>query len=275
MELSSAMVWYVDDNKVSHVDNKVNMQIADIIESKFGTLTRSTGKKHTFLGMDIEFLPDKKVTISTPQHIEEVLEAFGEVIKGDVVNPANSNLFKICGDAKLLTKEKSELFHSIVALLLWIMKRSRPDLETAVSFLCTRVKAPTEEDWGKLRRVMKFLKATQNDRRIMGVDDILKLETWIDALHAVHENMQGVTGGCMSLGWGVVHARAYKQKLNTKSSTCESKVVGVSEYVPFKIHMINLMEGQGYTFKRKVLYQDNQSAIRLEMNGRSSCTGNS
>jgi len=63
---------------------------------------------------------------------------------------------------------------------------------------------------------------------------MLKLETWIDASHAVHEDMKGVTGGCMSMGWGVLHAKSSKQKINTKS-TCESELVGVSEYIPFKI----------------------------------------
>lgn len=84
----------------------------------------------------------------------------------------------------------------------------------------------------------------------MGTDDMLKLETWIDALHAMHGDMKGVTRGCMSMGWGVVHAKASKQKLNTKS-TCESELVGVSEYVPFKIHMINILMGQGYHLQKK------------------------
>lgn len=259
------VAWYVDDNKISHhKDSMVGTQIADIIESRFGKLSRSRGKKHTFLGMDIKLLGHIKVAISTPQHLQEALDLFGEIIKGDVVNPANH---------RFLTYVR-RLFHSIVALLLCIMKRSRPDLP-AISFLCTRAKVPREEDWGKLRRVMRFVKGTINDRIMMGTDDMLKLETWVDASHAVYEDMKGVTGGCMSLGgWGMVHARASKQRLNTKS-TCESELVGgVSKYVPFKIHMINVLEGQGYFLERKVLYQDNQSAMKLEINGRNSCTGN-
>ena len=35
------------------------------------------------------------------------------------------------------------------------------------------------------------------------------------------------------------------------------------------------MEAQGYHIKYNILYQDNQSAIRMERNGRNSCTGNS
>ena len=108
----------------------------------------------------------------------------------------------------------------------------------------------------------------------MGTGDMLKLETWIDASHEVHQDMKGVTGGCMSMGWGVLHAKASKQKINTKG-TCESELVGVSEYIPLKIHMINILMGQGYHLEKKVLYQDNQSAIKLEINGRNSCAGNS
>ena len=106
------------------------------------------------------------------------------------------------------------------------------------------------------------------------MDDLWSLRTWIDGSYAVHENMRGHTGGGMSLGWGLVHAKATKQKLNSKSST-ETEVIAVSEYVPYKIWLINFMEAQGYKFKDKVLFQDNMSAMRMEKNGRNSCTGNS
>ena len=46
----------------------------------------------------------------------------------------------------------------------------------------------------------------------MGTGDMLKLETWIDASHEVHQDMKGVIGGCMSMGWGVLHAKASRQR---------------------------------------------------------------
>ena len=48
------------------------------------------------------------------------------------------------------------------------MKKSQPYLETAVYFLCKIVQSPTEEDWGILRRVINYSKATKYDIRIMG-----------------------------------------------------------------------------------------------------------
>ena len=54
----------------------------------------------------------------------------------------------------------------------------------------------------------------------------------------------------MSLGWGLVHAKASKQKLNSKSST-ETEVIAVSEYVSYKIWLIIFIKAQGYKFRDK------------------------
>ena len=158
--------------------------------------------------------------------------------------------------------------------LLYICKRSRPDIEPAISFLCTRVANPNVEDDVKLTRVLRYLQDTIEDRRVIGINDIDTLETWVDAAYAVHPDMRSHTGGTMSLGTGVIHTKSFKQKLNTKSST-EAELVGVSEYLPYHIWLVNFLQRQGYNIKNKIVYQDNQSAIKMEKNGRNSCTGNS
>ena len=38
---------------------------------------------------------------------------------------------------------------------------------------------------------------------------------------------------------------------------------------------MNFLSAQGYNVQSNVVYQDNESAIRMEKNGRNSCTGNS
>ena len=97
-----------------------------------------------------------KIAISTPQHVDEAIEGLGEEVNRTAVNPAKSKLFFIDTESPKLTNDKKEIFYSITAKVLWISQRSRPDLDTAVLFLCTRVKEPTQEDWKKLRRVIYF-----------------------------------------------------------------------------------------------------------------------
>ena len=49
----------------------------------------------------------------------------------------------------------------------------------------------------------------------------------------------------------------------------------MSDMLPHTIWLSYFLENQGYIIKDNILYQDNQSAIKLDKNGRNSCTGNS
>ena len=78
----------------------------------------------------------------------------------------------------------------------------------------------------------------------------------------------------MSFGTGILHGKASKQKLNTKSST-ETEVVAASDYRPYNIWLRHFMEAQGYPLISNIFHQNNQSAMKMEKNGRNLCTGNS
>ena len=67
-----------------------------------------------------------------------------------VTSPATNKLFEVRKDTKQLSDNKVELFHSVMVKLSFIMKRSRPDLDIAVSFLTTRVSKRDIDEWGKL-----------------------------------------------------------------------------------------------------------------------------
>ena len=64
----------------------------------------------------------------------------------------------------------------------------------------------------------------------------------------------------MSCGVGIIHGKASLQNFNTKRTT-ESEMDVVSDYVPYKIHMISFL-GQGYALNKKVLYQDKKMQLR-------------
>ena len=75
-------------------------------------------------------------------------------------------------------------------------------------------------------------------------------------MHGIHVNGRGQTGGCMSMGRGMLDCRLSKQKITTKSST-ETELVGVAKYIPYKIWMAHFMSEQGYEISNNVVYQDN------------------
>jgi len=151
-----------------------------------------------------------------------------------------------------------------------VSKRARTDLQLAVAFLCTRVSCSTEKDWDKLVRLLQYLNGTLGLALILGADSLNANASWVYASYAVHDNMKSHTGGAFSLGQGALMCKSTKQKLNTKSST-EAEVVGSRNYLPNVIWAKMLLAEQGYELPDNVFYQDNQSAIRLEKNGRASC----
>ena len=268
--------FYVDDNKLSHKSRKVNEEVINKIESYFGKMEKSYGNEHSFLGMMIRFIGDGKFEIDMTEYQMESITAFGEdpTKWKKVSSPATKDLHNVNTLSPTLNDKQAEIFHSVVMKNLWIAKRGRPDIDPAMSFLCTRVSEPTMQDWSKLRRVLQFMYQTIHEKRVIGARNLHELFTWIDAAYGVHRDMRSHTGGAMSFGYGIVHYLSAKQKLNVKSST-EAEVVGMSDYLPFNIWLRMFLEEQGYYLKKNVLYQDNQSAIRMETNGRSSCTGNS
>ena len=272
------VVWYVDDNKVSHVDPLVVTDVINLMKSHFGELTITRGNKHRFLGMNITINGDKNIEIEMKDQLLEAVSMFeqtdGSQVDEIVTSPARPHLRDVNLEGTKLCSGKQEAYHSIVAKLLWIMKRSRPDLETAIGFLCTRVAKSDDDDWAKLRRVIAYIKCTIDDVRVIGASSLTNIYTWIDASYAVNPDMKSQTGGTMSLGTGVIHAKSSKQKLNVKSST-EAELVGVSDYLPYNLWLLMFMDMQGYTIKDNVMYQDNQSTILMLKNGRNSCTGNS
>ena len=103
---------------------------------------------------------------------------------------------------------------------------------------------------------MTYPKKPIDGVRIIGENSVEELFTWVVAAYAAHDDMKSQTGGIMSFGYGTVHCRSSKQKLNTKSST-EVELVGSSEYVSFNVLIIMFMEAQGYAEKKNVLFQNN------------------
>jgi hypothetical protein len=157
----------------------------------------------------------------------------------------------------------------MVAKLLFLCKRGRPDIQTPIALLCTRVKDPDVDDYKKLRRVVCYLRATKELALTLEADDLTAIQWWVDASFAVHWDMRSHTGGTMSFGKGSPYSTSVRQKLTTKSST-EAELVGVDDVMPMVLWTRQFMEGQGYKIKSNIVYQDNQSAMLLEKNGQMS-----
>jgi hypothetical protein len=268
------VAWHVDDLKVSHVDKSVVDDFIQKMESEFGKETpinKARGCVHDYLGMVMDYSVKGQVSITMFDYIRTILHDAPKEMRGTAVTPAASHLFQISEDPVYLSEDKSKIFVHFVMQLLYLSQRARPDIQTAVSFLCGRLKSPDEDDYKKLCRVMKYLDGTIQLPLILQSDNSEVIKWWVDASFAVHPNMKGHTGGTMSLGSGSIYSTSRKQKLVSRSST-ESEVVAVHDVMPQILWTTHFLQAQGIPVKHTMLFQDNMSSILLEKNGRSSST---
>lgn len=125
---------------------------------------------------------------------------------------------KINPNATKLDPEHADIFHKFTAKNSFLSQRSHLDIMSTVAFLCTRVKAPDEDDWKKLLCLSICLKCTKRFHLTLQADNSHIVQRWADTAFAVHPDMKSHTRAAMTMGKGAIQAISTKQKINTKSS---------------------------------------------------------
>jgi hypothetical protein len=262
---------HVDDLLISADKPELIDGLIRDLTKVYKKLTVNKGDVLDHLGMTFMFdRKSKTVKVDMSKYVRSILEE--NKTAGTVNTPAANHLFDISDDAEPLEKTKAESFHTTVAQLLYLCKRARPDIMTAVIFLTGRVLEPTVEDEKKLIRVLQYLNGTPELTLKLGVDESGTVKSYIDASFGVHKNKVSQAGTFITLGRGAIYAKAGKQGLNTKSST-EAELVGVSDLLGQAIWTKNFLKVQESKVNAVRLYQDNESTIALIRNGQSNSIG--
>jgi hypothetical protein len=156
-----------------------------------------------------------------------------------------------------------------VAQLLFTCPSARKDIQPTVAFRTTRVRSPDEDDWNKLKRVLRYIRCTIHLPLILRADSLTIVKWWVDASFATHGDCRGHTGETMSMGRGSMSSMSKNQKINTRSST-EAELIGADNAMPQIIWTKYFIEAQGQGISDNILYQDNLSTMLLEKNGKQS-----
>jgi hypothetical protein len=165
--------WHVDDLKVSHCDPAQVTVFGEWLSKKYGVAVAThRGKVHDYLGMIFDFSRKGKVIVTMMEYIKNIIKDFPEEIVGTKTSPAADHLFTVREPslAKVLPEEQAMAFHRTTAQLLFLSARARRDIQPATAFLTTRVRSPDEDDWGKVKRVLGYLKGTLHMPLILSAD---------------------------------------------------------------------------------------------------------
>jgi hypothetical protein len=111
-------------------------------------MTIKRGGKGKYLGMNLDFSEPGVFQVDMCDYVQEVIDGFPEDIVKTSPTPHSDNLFSVKEEeaAEFLSEEDAMQFHRTTAQLLFLATRARKDIQTAVSFLTTRVKKPDKDD---------------------------------------------------------------------------------------------------------------------------------
>ncbi len=181
--------------------------------------------------MNLDFSTAGAVNIDMIPYMQKVFNDFPEKIMGVQSTPAGDRLFQVRPPAKAtyLPEERAKAFHHTTAQLLFL-SRVRRDIQTTVAFLTTCVKHPDNDDWGKLKRVLKYLHTTRLLCLKLFAASLSNIIWYVDASHQLHDDCKGHTGSILTFGHGATTSSSTKHKIPSKSS-CKSEIIGLYDKV--------------------------------------------
>eukprot|EP00957_Ditylum_brightwellii_P028334 2139930-Ditylum_brightwellii.AAC.1 len=94
-------------------------------------MTVTRGKIHDYLGMTIDFSTADKVKISMCDYVENMLLELPPEFSGEAATPAAHHLFTVNDNAEKLNESQAQTAHHIIAQLIFLCKRARPDIQTS------------------------------------------------------------------------------------------------------------------------------------------------
>jgi hypothetical protein len=261
------IILYVDDILIMTEDKDDIQWMIKLLKDKWEEVTVEQGDQLTYLGMGVNIREDH-ISLSMVKYIEDILTVYfgaeGASRAKEYSTPAASDLFEE-PDGELLSEKERKKFHTTVAMLLYLSKRTRIDVQLPTLFLCTRVREPHESDKKKLERTLGYLKRTKGKCRILScaIPEMNQVVAYVDASFAVHHDARGHSGLVTIYQGCVIDSECGKQKIATKDST-ESEIVALSDKLARIDKTQEFLRMQGAKLKgMPIIFQDNSSVMTL------------
>ena len=258
---------HVDDLLITSVSEKMISELTEGLRTRYGEITLKHGPLLNYLGMSLDFSHSGEARLTMSGYLNEILMTSG--VTGTARTPATDTLFE-ADDTELVSEDVRVWFHRVVAQVLYLAKRTRPETLTAVAYLATRVTCCTESDVVKLHRLIRYLRSTLDLGLVLRPGKMgIVVRLFVDASYGVHRDGKSHTGSCVVIGdVGAVHCRSAKQSILSKSSM-EAELVGLSDSANQGLHARNFLVRQGYRMAPVTVYQDNMSCMAIIARGRS------
>lgn len=267
-DLTLMVAIYVDDFLLFY---RTKIELERLIETLSSSFKmKDMGQAKGCIGIRIQqMVVNGKMTIYLDQevYILEVLKRFGMADAKPIGNPCdiNTKLSKAMVDD---TGEIDVPYQQAVGCLLFLAQATRPDVAFAVHDVSRFNNSHCAAHWNAIKRIMRYLHATAKSKLVytQNQEDLIG---YCDADWAADvDSRKSVTGYVFKLAGGCISWKSTKQQSVALSST-EAEYIALASAIQESIWLRQLCDEIGLTVRGKPtrLYCDNQSAIKLALNG--------
>lgn len=253
-------IW-VDDLLVTSNDPHLLRLVKIEIEGEFEI--RDLGAAKQLLGLNIQ-QDDKILHVNQCHYIANLLETYNMTDCKPISTPMEFGL-KLKSEPE--ATKVNEPYRELIGSLIWLSTCTRPDIAYATSKLASFCSHPTEAHWKAAKRVLRYLKATQNIGISYSKKSSEMLQGYSDADWAGDiEDRKSTSGFVFMLSGGAICWESRKQRCVSLSS-CESEYISLSDAAKELTFLISLYESiTGSKAQTPVIYNDSQSAQKLADN---------
>lgn len=259
---------YVDDIIIATNDQEKLQELKGNLAKSFEM--KDLGRLHHCLG--IEFCQDlktKEIRMTQKQYIENILKRFNMENCKPISTPVNVSM-KLAKSMNPKTEEqRKEMekvpYRELVGSLMYLATSTRPDIAHIVSALGQYNNDPGEEHWKAAKRVLRYLKNTEN-RGLTYQKSNESLAGYSDADWAANvDDRRSYTGYAFTFAGAAINWISRKQK-TVAMSTAEAEYVALSEATKEAIHLRRFLFEVLGTVEATTIFCDNQSAGLMAKN---------
>ena len=260
---SSRITLVVDDCLCVASSKEEKDSIIDMFRNEFKEINIEEGNNISYIGMTFKVdRVAKSVTVTQKNFVDELLDNYK--VTGTVKTPASLEILK---DTSAGTPVKPGVYLSLIMSLMYLGKRTRPDILFAVSYLATKSAAPTSVHMKHAQRILKYLNGSRELGITLSADKMFNVNIYGDSSYNIHSDGKGHTGVMVSFGGGPLLVESNKQPTTAKSSTV-AELIALNVSADIALWINRMLNAFGYEGKYSTtLYQDNLSTKIMAENG--------
>jgi hypothetical protein len=261
---------HVDDLIVVSADSQMIKDFEEKISKT--VIMKNLGNLQHYVGLQFERDEHGIFSVHQRKYIDEKLREFNLTDSKPSKIPRNTGYQK----NQMASEEmkSKEVYRSAIGSLQYLAVNTRPDIAVAVSILARHVESPRVKDWTEVKRIFRYLKFTKDKKLKLGSAEKAsnrQLFCYADADWGSDiQDRKSNSGYCFQFLNSTIMWSSRKQSMVTLSST-EAEYIALAEALKEAVWIRRILEDLNQVVVGPtVVYEDNQSCIRLITDERSS-----